>query len=229
VGDTDIDLLAASRLNAFDGLERLVDRYSARAYRLAWRITGHADDAEEITQSAFLTAARAIHSVAVDARAAGRRGAGTPPAGARLLTDESAFGSWIYGTVARAAAERRRRRQPGVETVLNAVVEALPGSGRHFDPMQDWSTRIEEPAQRSGLEAIVSKAIDALPADYRTALVLHDVEGISRSDIADILDDDVLVVKARVHRARLFVRHRLSEYFEAVRTSTDEANKTSEN
>jgi len=65
---------------------------------------------------------------------------------------------------------------------------------------------------------IVGEAIDALPADYRTALVLHDVEGLSWPDIVDVLDVDVPAVKARVHRARLFVRQRLSEYFETNKT-----------
>jgi DNA-directed RNA polymerase specialized sigma24 family protein len=130
--------------------------------------------------------------------------------------------------VAREAAERRRRRNPGDETALDAVVEALPRGGRHFEPMQDWSARIDEPALRSGLQAIIGEAIDALPADYRTALVLHDVEGVSRPDIADVLDVDVPVVKARVHRARLFVQQLLSEYFEPGRTRTDGTNKTLE-
>jgi RNA polymerase sigma-70 factor (ECF subfamily) len=77
--------------------------------------------------------------------------------------------------------------------------------------MEDWSARVDEP----GLQTVVGEAIDALPADYRTALVLHDIEGISRPEIADALDVDTEVVKVRVHRARLFVRHRLSEYFGA--------------
>jgi len=196
VADADIDLVAASRLDAFNGIERLVERYGERAYRLARRITGDADDAEEVTQSALLTAARAIHSVA----------------------DESLFESCIYRAVAREAAERRRGRHPGDETVLDAVVEALPSDGRHFDPTEDWSTRIDEPVLQSGLQMIVGEAIDALPADYRTALVLHDVEGLSWPDIVDVLDVDVPAVKARVHRARLFVRQRLSEYFETNKT-----------
>src|SRR5262249_57685375 len=112
VGDSDIDLLARSRLDAFDGIERLVERYGERVYRLAWRITGDADDAEEVIQSALLAAARAIHSVA----------------------DESAFESWIYRTVAPEAAERRRRRQPGDETGLDAVLQALPRAAPHLDP-----------------------------------------------------------------------------------------------
>jgi RNA polymerase sigma-70 factor, ECF subfamily len=206
VGDTERDLIAAPRVGDLDGAEWLVERYGARVYRLAWRITGAADDAEAATQNALLTAARAIHSVA----------------------DEPAFESWIYRTVAREAAERRRRRQPGDERAMDAVVEALPCDGRHFAPMEDWSARIDEPALRSGLQTIIGEAIDALPADYRTALVLHDVEGVSRPDIADVLDVDVPSVKSRVHHARLFVRQRLSEYFEAGRKRTDETNNTRE-
>jgi RNA polymerase sigma-70 factor, ECF subfamily len=206
VGDTERDLIAAPRVGDLDGAEWLVERYGERAYRLAWRITGAVDDAEAATQNALLTAARAIHSVA----------------------DEPALESWIYRTVAREAAERRRRRQPGDERALDAVVEALPSDGRHFEPMEDWSARIDEPALRGGLQTIILEAIDSLPADYRTALVLHDVEGVSRPDIADVLDVDVAAVKARVHRARLFLQQRLSEYFETERTRTDETSETLE-
>ncbi|HEX9819225.1 MAG TPA: sigma factor-like helix-turn-helix DNA-binding protein [Methylomirabilota bacterium] len=48
-----------------------------------------------------------------------------------------------------------------------------------------------------------------------TALILHDVEGTPKSDVAQILGVDVQAVKSRVHRARLFVRRRLSEHFGA--------------
>jgi RNA polymerase sigma-70 factor, ECF subfamily len=62
----------------------------------------------------------------------------------------------------------------------------------------------------------LKEAIDALPADYRTALILHDVEGVSDPHIAEILGVDASAVRSRVHRARLFVRKRLSEYFESA-------------
>jgi RNA polymerase sigma-70 factor, ECF subfamily len=174
------------------GVERLVERYGERAYRLAWRITGAIDEAEAVTQDALMRAAGSIQS----------------------LADEPALDSWILRTVAREAAERRRRRQPGDEAVLEAVMEALPVDGGHFEPMEDWSARVDEPVLQRRLQTVIAEAIDALPADYRTALVLHDVEGISRSAIADALDVEMAVVKSRVHRARLFVRHRLSKYFE---------------
>jgi RNA polymerase sigma-70 factor (ECF subfamily) len=68
------------------------------------------------------------------------------------------------------------------------------------------------------LRRVLTDAIDALPADYRTALVLHDVEGVSNSDIAETLGIPLPGVKSRVHRSRLFVRKRLSERLASAQT-----------
>ena len=50
--------------------------------------------------------------------------------------------------------------------------------------------------------------------DYRTALVMHDVEGLSNSDIAETLGVSLPAVKSRVHRSRLWVRKQLAEYLQ---------------
>ena len=59
-------------------------------------------------------------------------------------------------------------------------------------------------------------AIDDLPGDYRTAFLLHDVEGLSNPEIADTLSISLPAVKSRVHRSRLFLRQRLAEYVKAA-------------
>jgi hypothetical protein len=80
--------------------------------------------------------------------------------------------------------------------------------------MSDWSKRIDRPALESGLHGILTEAIDALPADYRAALILHDGERMSKLDIGEILAVEVPEVKLRLHHTRLFVRKYLSEYFD---------------
>jgi len=193
----DADPGLTTRLDDPDRVEELVERYGDRVYRLALRITGVEEDAAEAVDHAVRKAANSIPS----------------------FTDESELASWIDRTVAQAAHNRRKRRQHVDESVLDDLVPPLDHDDRHFAPMSNWSTRIDEPMQQGELRGILMEAIDALPADYRTALILHDVEGMSRVDIAQVLAVDVPAVGSLVHRARLFVRKRLFEYFESARVA----------
>jgi RNA polymerase sigma-70 factor (ECF subfamily) len=193
--DADAELVEALRREAPEAAERLVERYGDRVYRLAMRITGLNEDAEEAAQDALWTAARKIH----------------------MFKGESAFGSWLYRITANAAYQKlRTRRQKSSEIALDDVLPSLDGDGLHFEPMDDWSNRVDERALQGELRQVLTDAIDALPAEYRTALVLHDVEGVSNPDIAEALGISLPAVKSRVHRSRLFVRKHLSEYLKTA-------------
>jgi RNA polymerase sigma-70 factor (ECF subfamily) len=193
--DVDAELVEALRREEPDAAERLVERYGDRVYRLAMRITGLNEDAEEAAQDALWTAARKIH----------------------MFKGESAFGSWIYRITANAAYQKlRTRRQKSAEIALDDVLPTLDGDGRHFEPMDDWSNRVDEQALQGELRGVLQQAIDGLPADYRTALVLHDVEGLSNPDIAEALGISLPAVKSRVHRSRLFVRKQLADYLKTA-------------
>lgn len=184
--------MPAVRQDGGDAAERLFERYGDDIYRLAMRITGADEDAEAAAQEALGAAVRRIE----------------------MVPDDSAFAPWIHRIAARAAYERLRRRRPSLDEVaLDDVLPSLDDDGRHFGPMADWSNRVAEGERPDQVHRALTGAIDALPADYRTALVLHDVEGMSSSDIAETLGVGAAGVKPRVHRARLFVRQRLSEYF----------------
>ena len=190
--DVDTPLVEALRRDDPDATDQLVERYGSRVYRLAVRITGVDQDAEEVAQDALWTVVRKIHT----------------------FKGESAFGSWVYRIAANTAYEKlRARRRTTHEIALDDVLPSLDADGRHFAPMEDWSTRVDDPAVQ-GEE--LTAAIDALPPDYRTALVLHDVEGVANSEIAETLGVSLSAVKSRVHRARLFVRQRLSTYLESA-------------
>jgi RNA polymerase sigma-70 factor, ECF subfamily len=193
--DVDAELVEALRREEPEAAERLVERYGDRVYRLAMRITGLNEDAEEAAQDALWTAARKIH----------------------MFKGESAFGSWVYRITANAAYQKlRTRRQKSAEIALDDVLPPLDGDGRHFEPMDDWSNRVDEQALQGELRSVLQQAIDGLPADYRTALVLHDVEGLSNPDIAEALGISLPAVKSRVHRSRLFVRKHLADYLKTA-------------
>ena len=64
--------------------------------------------------------------------------------------------------------------------------------------------------------SLYGKDLDSRDADYRTAFLMHDVEGLSNPEIAESLHLSLPAVKSRVHRSRLFLRERLSRYMEAA-------------
>jgi len=193
--DVDTPLVEALRRDDPDATDQLVERYGSRVYRLAVRITGVDQDAEEVAQDALWTVVRKIHT----------------------FKGESAFGSWVYRIAANTAYEKlRARRRTTNEIALDDVLPSLDADGRHFAPMEDWSSRVDELAVHGELRRELTAAIEALPPDYRTALVLHDVEGVANSEIAETLGVSLSAVKSRVHRARLFVRQRLSTYLESA-------------
>jgi RNA polymerase sigma-70 factor (ECF subfamily) len=193
--DVDAALVDALRRDDPEAPTALVETYGDRVYRLARRITGSNEDAEEVAQDALWTAARKI---------------GT-------FKGESAFGSWLYRITANAAYMKlRSRRAKANEIALDDVLPTLDEEGRHFEPMDDWSSRVDEQALQGELREVLEGAIAALPPDYRTAVVLHDIEGLSNPDIAETLGISLPAVKSRIHRSRLFLRQRLAEYLKTA-------------
>lgn len=192
--DPDAVLLDALRRDEPGAMEALVETYADRTYRLALRITGLKEDAEEVAQDALWTAGRKIHT----------------------FKGDSAFGSWLYRIAANAAYMKlRSRRSRDREIAIEDVLPSLDGQG-HFEPMDDWSNRMEDPAVQGELRTLLEGSISDLPDDYRTALVLHDIEGLSNPDIAEALGVSLPAVKSRVHRSRLFLRARLSDYLRSA-------------
>lgn len=189
--DRDAALLEALRAEAPEAPEMLVETYGDRVYRLTYRITGSNEDAEEATQDALWTAARKI---------------GT-------FKGDSQFGSWLYRIAANAAYQKlRSRKAKSREIALDDVMPALDGEGLHFEPMDDWTPKVDDNAATGELRAALEEAIAELPPDYRTALVMHDVHGMPNPDIAETLGISLPAVKSRVHRSRLFVRKKLASF-----------------
>jgi RNA polymerase sigma-70 factor, ECF subfamily len=189
--DRDRQLVEALRRREPAAAERLVATHGDRAYRLAARITGCAQDAEEVVQDAFWTVVRKIDT----------------------FRGDSAFGSWLHRVVANAACQKLRgRRGRRAGRSLDEMLPFFDEHGGHGAPVIDWAARVDDPSLQTDLRMVLTSAIAQLPADHRTALVLHDVEGLSNAEIAGALSLSLPNVKSRVHRARLFLRKRLADY-----------------
>jgi len=199
--DRDGSLVAALRRGDPAAADRLVTAYGDRACRLATRITGNAEDAEEAVQDAFWAVIRKIDT----------------------FRGDSAFGSWLYRIVANAAYQclRRRRGRSG-DVSLDNLLPVFDQNGRHTAPVADWSMSVDDPARHTELRMVLEAAMDALRPDYRAVVVLRDVEGLSHQEIGHALGLTVVNVKTRVHRARLFLRKRLEAHLSMARTLTEQ-------
>ena len=186
--DRDAALVEQLRREDAGAAEALVDAYGARVYRLAIRITGNASDAEEVVQDALWTVVRKIDT----------------------FRGDSAFGSWLYRIATNAAYQKTRGRRRRPEISLDDVLPVFHEDGMHATPIVDWSPRVADPSRQTELRRVLGAALDALPEDYRAAVVLRDIEGLSTAEVAEALGLSIANAKTRVHRARLFLRHRLA-------------------
>lgn len=193
--DPDADLVHRLRDRRPDAAEALVTRFGPRAYQLALRITGDTRDAEEVTQDALWRVFDRIQTYRA----------------------ESALASWVYRITANAAYEKlRRRRHTGREVSWEDSLPSFDERGRHAAPVTDWSARVDDPASQGELRTALSRAVAELPVDYRRVFLMRDVDGASNAEVAVRLGISVLAVKARLHRARLFLRGRLSRFWDTA-------------
>ena len=198
--DRDWRLVRALRLRESTAADRFVATYGDRSYRLAVRITGNEQDAEEAVQDAFWSVVQRIDT----------------------FRGDSAFGSWLYRIVSNAAYEKiRRRPQAFVDISLDEVLPPFNEDGRHAGMLRDWSSSLDDPAVQTELRGVLSSAVSELPAHYRAVMVLYDVEGLSMAVVADALGITVPTAKTRAHRARLLLRKRLSTFMASAGASVE--------
>jgi RNA polymerase sigma-70 factor (ECF subfamily) len=196
VVEIEADLALVERLRGGDtaALEALMERYASRVYRLAHGITRNEADAEEVVQDVFLAVFRKIHT----------------------FEGRAALGSWIYRVATNAALITRRGRRGDREVSFDPQLPTfLPDGHRAGDRdflLTDWSQTPETELLSQETRAILDRAIDALPAQYRAVLVLRDVEGLSNEEVAEAVGDSGAAVKSRLHRARMALREALTRH-----------------
>ena len=194
--NTDSDLVLVERMRGGDtgALEALMERYASRCYGLAFGILRNTADAEEVLQDVVLTLFQKIHT----------------------FEGRSALGSWIYRVTTNAALIKRRGRRSDREVSLDAQLPGFqPDEHREGDRaylVADWSRTPEADLMSHETRAILQRAIENLPEQFRAVLVLRDVEGLSNEDVAEIVGDSVPAVKSRVHRARMALREELTRH-----------------
>jgi RNA polymerase sigma-70 factor (ECF subfamily) len=150
--------------------EEVVREHSARVYRLSYRLTGNAHDAEDLTQDVFVRVFRSLH----------RFQPGT-------------FEGWLHRITTNLFLDGARRRQKiRFDGLADGAEERLPSA---------WPTPSEQ---------LADAALAALPPEFRAAVVLCDIEGLSYEEISTVLDVKIGTVRSRIHRGRAQLRAALA-------------------
>ncbi|MBI3088148.1 MAG: sigma-70 family RNA polymerase sigma factor [Candidatus Omnitrophica bacterium] len=187
----DDELIAKLQARDESALEALMVQYQARVFGLALRLTGNRQDAEEVLQDVFL---------AVFQKIGGFRG-------------DSKLSSWIYRITTNAALMKLRKRPKVKEIPLaEELGPAMTDEGMIAEPVVDWSRLPNDELDRKELGQRIEQAMNLLPADYRSVVVLRDVEGLSEQEACEILSLSEAALKSRLHRGRLFLRKQLADY-----------------
>ncbi len=171
--------------------EKLVSSYEGRIYRFLSKMCGCGENAKDVLQETFLNAYRYLN---------GFRG-------------EASFKTWLYKIASTACLRNKRRRkdEPGYHLSFE---DLLPGEAERKNIMgQGWYTTPINELLDDELKEHIEKSLQALPEKYRIVFVLREREGLSGEDVAEAVGISVAAVKSRLHRARLFLRKELSEYY----------------
>jgi RNA polymerase sigma-70 factor, ECF subfamily len=168
----------------------LVRKYQHKVVKLVTRYMRDQADAEDVAQEAFIKAYRAIPQ----------------------FRGDSAFYTWLYRiaiNTAKNAIVSRDRSPIDFDLDLQNIEESNSMQLRLAD-----AETPESLLQTEEIRETVNRAIEALPEDLRTAIVLRELEGLSYEDIAQAMDCPVGTVRSRIFRAREAIDKRLSEVFE---------------
>ncbi|MDR3563688.1 MAG: sigma-70 family RNA polymerase sigma factor [Negativicutes bacterium] len=169
------------------GFEELYQEFQPRIYRYLTRLVG-SDDAEDLTQEVFIKVNQAL------------------PA----FRQEAQPSTWLYRIATNAAIDRTRSaafRQKAAAGEPEAAIDMLAGQAG-CTGQKPLST--EDEAVRREMNECIRRFITSLPDNYRTVVILSDLEGFKNSEIAAILGLSVDAVKIRLHRAKARLKKELA-------------------
>jgi RNA polymerase sigma-70 factor (ECF subfamily) len=175
--DSDQQLVQRVQKGDKAAFDLLVRKYQHRVLKLVGRFVNDSAEAEDVAQEAFLKAYRAL---------AAFRG-------------DSAFYTWLYRiaiNTAKNALVANRRRPVDFDLDLQD-----PDQHDRQSMLKDSDTP-EGVLLTDEIREVVERALEQLPEDLRTAIVLRELEGLSYEEIAEAMDCPVGTVRSRIFRAR---------------------------
>jgi RNA polymerase sigma-70 factor (ECF subfamily) len=172
---------------AMPSWDDLVRQHADRVYRLAYRLSGNPQDAEDLTQETFIRVFRSVQNY-----------------------QPGTFEGWLHRITTNLFLDMVRRR-------TRIRMEALP---EDYDRVPAEDPNPEQIYHDSRLGPDLQAALDSLPPEFRAAVVLCDIEGLSYEEIGATLGVKLGTVRSRIHRGRQALREHLAKHSDQLSAST---------
>ena len=183
-------LISRARDGDQEAFRQLVERYQGAVYNLAYRMLGEHGDVDDCVQEIFMRAFR----------------------GLKEFRGDSSLKTWIYRIATNTCLNYldRNKRQPSVDSLDEPL--GLDSQDTRGDQLASQQRSPEELLAGIELEEAIQETLNHLPPDFRTALVLRDVEGMSYEEVSQLTGVTLGTVKSRIARARSMAMRKLREY-----------------
>jgi RNA polymerase sigma-70 factor (ECF subfamily) len=189
IGD-ETDLLTRLHAGDDDAFAEFVREYTGRMLTVACRYLRNEDDAADAVQDAFLSAFKSL----------GR------------FEGKSSLGTWLHRIVVNSCLMKLRSKSRRRSYSIEKLLPRFDDTGHHIEPIAPWSENGYERVANAETMAQVRDCINQLPDDYRTVLIMRDIEELGTEETGAILGLNVGAVKTRLHRARQALRTLVSPF-----------------
>lgn len=191
----DLDLVARCKQGDADALEPLVEKYQRKMVNIAYRITGSYEDACEVAQDAFVSAYKNLKN----------------------FRGDSQFSTWLYSITVNLAKNRAQKTRTEAGRQAFSLNDTLKtDTGEISDDLPSVDPSALDRLEQKDIQHAVQECINGLEHDFRTVVVLREIQGFAYSEIGDILKIAEGTVKSRLFRARDLLRDCLRKIMGAI-------------
>ena len=189
----DAELVIACQSGDKEAMECLVRKHQRSVASLLYQLAPDWSDTSDLAQEVFIRVYKGIHS----------------------LRNPKTFRSWLNQIVVNLFYDELRRRPRRLPTLsIDAPIESENGESDLVREIPDPSLKPDEKSLVQELDQIVKKAMASLPEQFRTAIVLRELRGLSYEEISEAIGCELGTVKSRIARARGRLQEVLSPYLE---------------
>ena len=188
VPTTDLSLVERCRANDEAAFREIVSRYKVKVHHYIYRMTGSSEDAEDLTQEVFVRLYTSL---------------GT-------FRGQSSLNTWLFRIAGNLCIDRFRRSKGRAPAY--SLDEPAGGDDSVTREVADQTWEPHRMLENSEMADQIQLALGRLPEKLRTALVLHDLEGLPYEEIAQIAGCPLGTVKSRLFNARMQMRGLLAPY-----------------